>query len=314
MEELIPIGEAARRGGVSVQTLRHYDKLGLLTPEKTTEAGYRLYSAQDCLRLELIRTLRGVGFDLGTIGQLLRDKPNVRDAVALQVEALEAQGRALQRQRVLLKAVLNGQESAMLSRLHRLAVLARLSKLEREAFLADQLGWDPDTTPGSREVWEAAVLNLPEEMDETQLEAWLELAELAADRSFQETLQQQMHPFAGVDEARMHAWAMSLQSIMARAAEAVEEHQPAEGDVAQDLVKGWIEALANTLGKAPDAAFERWMLGYFEATRDPRFERYWQLIAVLKGHVYINVYAGVADWLLEGLRIRVRCSTEPAGK
>ena len=46
---------------MSVQTLRHYDKLGLLTPERTTDAGYRLYSARDCLRLELIRTLRGVG-------------------------------------------------------------------------------------------------------------------------------------------------------------------------------------------------------------------------------------------------------------
>jgi DNA-binding transcriptional MerR regulator len=57
-----------------------------LTPERTTDVGYRLYSAQDCLRLELIRTLRGVGFDLGTIGQLLRDKPDVRGAVALQLE------------------------------------------------------------------------------------------------------------------------------------------------------------------------------------------------------------------------------------
>lgn len=137
---------------MSVQTLRHYDKLGLLTPERTTGAGYRLYSARDCLRLELIRTLRGVGFDLGTIGWLLRDRPDTRSAVALQLEALETQARAIERQRVLLRAVLNGQEGAMLARLRRLDVLASLGKFERESFLADQLGWDPDAPHGSREV------------------------------------------------------------------------------------------------------------------------------------------------------------------
>lgn len=304
MEELIPIGEAARQGGVSVQTLRHYDKLGLLTPERTTDAGYRLYSARDCLRLELIRTLRGVGFDLGTIGQLLRDKPDVRSAVALQLEALETQARAIERQRVLLKAILNGQECAMLSQLRRLDVLARLSRRERESFLTNQLGWDPDAPHGSREVWDAAVLNLPEDMDETQLEAWLELAELAADESFQEVLRRQGEPFLGVDEASINAWTTSLQYVMARAAEAA-KNEPAHGEVAQEVVKNWMEALACTLGRTPDAAFERWMLEYFEATSDTRFERYWQLIAVLKGWTYTNVHTGAATWLVECLRIRV---------
>lgn len=306
MEELITIGEVARLGRISVQTLRHYGKLGLLTPERTTDAGYRLYSAQDCLRLELIRTLRGVGFNLRTIAQLLKDKPDVRGAVKLQLEALETQARAIERQRVLLRAVLNGQEGAMLSRLRRLDVLARLNKLEREAFLAEQLGWSPDVSHGSREIWEAAVLNLPEVMDETQLEVWLELAELAAAESFQRVLQQQVQPFAGVDGARMHAWTTSLQSVMARAAEAVKERQPAESEVAQHVVTDWVEALAGTLGKAPDAVFERWMLEHFEATSDPRFERYWQLVAVLKSWTYTDVHVQAAGWLLKGLRSRAR--------
>ena len=93
-------------------------------------------------------------------------------------------------------------------------MLARLSRRERESFLANQLGWDPDTPHGSREVWDAAVLNLPEYMNETQLEAWLELAELAADESFQEVLRRQGEPFLGVDEASMNAWTTSLQNVM----------------------------------------------------------------------------------------------------
>lgn len=306
VEKLISIGEVAEKGGVSVQTLRHYDKIGLLTPAKITEAGYRLYSVHECLRLELIRTLRGVGFALDTIGQLLKDKRSVRDAVALQLELLEAQVCTLQRQRVLLKAVLNGQESAMLPRLRRLDVLARLSKLEREAFLAAQLGWNPRELWGSPKVWEAAIFNLPEEMNEVQIEAWLELAELAADKSFQQTLHWQGQPFVGIDDAHMHTWTQTFQTFMSRAARAIGDHECANGEAAQDIVKGWVEALADVLKKTPDSKFAKWMLEYYEATSDPRFERYWQLVAVLKGWAYTGTHAQVTDWLLEGLRARVR--------
>lgn len=141
-------------------------------------------------------------------------------------------------------------------------------------------------------------------MDEAQLEAWLELAELAADESFQEVLRRQGEPFLGVDEASMDAWATSVQSVMARAAEAA-ENEAADGEVAQAVVESWVEALARTLGRAPDAAFERWTLEYFEATSDARFERYWQLVAVLKGWTYTDVYTRAATWLVECLRVRV---------
>lgn len=300
------IGEVARHAGVSVQTLRHYDKLDLLPPSSITEAGYRLYSAHDCLRLELIRTLREVGFDLGIIGELLTDKPNVRDAVTLQLELVETQLRALQRRRVLLKAVLDGQEQAMLSRLRRLEVLTRLGRLEREAFLAEQLGWNPEQPQGSQDVWDAAIFNLPEDMNETQLEAWLELAELAADKGFQETLQRQQQPFVGVDDARLKTWAEVSQALMALAVRAVEQRESAAGEVAQELVNRWLEGLADVLGRTPDAEFAGWTLDYFEATSDPRFDRYWQLVAVLKGWTYEGVWARATDWLLEGLRVKLR--------
>jgi DNA-binding transcriptional MerR regulator len=305
-EGMMAIGEVARRAGVSVQTLRHYDKLGLLLPTNVTKAGYRLYSAQDRLRLELIRSLREVGFDLGTIGELLKEAQEVRDAVALRLELIETQLRALRRQRVLLKVVLDKDEPAMLSRLRRLDVLARLGKLEREAFLAKQLGWDPEQTRGNSDIWEAAVLNLPEGMNEAQLEAWLELAEIAADESFRHTLQRQGQPFAGVDDAGMQGWTEASQALMARAVRAVERDESVAGKLAQDIVAGWVEGLADALGKTPDAEFARWMLGHFEATSDPRFDRYWQLVAILKGWSYTNTYAQAAAWLLEGLRVRVR--------
>ena len=46
------IGELAKRAGVSVRTLRHYDAIGLLSPRETTQAGYRLYDEKALMQLE----------------------------------------------------------------------------------------------------------------------------------------------------------------------------------------------------------------------------------------------------------------------
>jgi DNA-binding transcriptional MerR regulator len=65
------VGEFAGFTGVSVRTLHHYDRIGLLRPSAHTEAGYRLYSEQDLLGLQQILTLRYLGFPLRQIGELL---------------------------------------------------------------------------------------------------------------------------------------------------------------------------------------------------------------------------------------------------
>ena len=64
------IKEAARLSGVSVKTLHHYDKIGLLVPHKS-EAGYRLYSEADLERLQVILYYKYLGFSLGKIAELL---------------------------------------------------------------------------------------------------------------------------------------------------------------------------------------------------------------------------------------------------
>lgn len=191
MEAVLSIGQAARLAGVSVQTLRHYDKLRLLPPSHVSTAGHRRYSARDCERLRLIRALREVGFDLDTIRQVLDRELEPQQAVDMRFEALEAEQRTLNRRRLVLRAAMTGNRNDVLDRLHAKHVLAKLDRLEREALLARHLGWAPRDTPASEAVWRAATRDLPEEMDDAQLEAWLELAEIAADEGFHETLERQ---------------------------------------------------------------------------------------------------------------------------
>ena len=58
------VGELAGRTGVSVRTLRYYDEIGLLSPSRRSEGGHRLYTAEDVVRLQRIRSLTQLGFSL----------------------------------------------------------------------------------------------------------------------------------------------------------------------------------------------------------------------------------------------------------
>jgi DNA-binding transcriptional MerR regulator len=70
------VGELARRTGVSVRALHHYDEIGLLSPSHRSESGYRLYTEADVVRLQQIRSLRTLGFSLVEAGEFLR-RPDV---------------------------------------------------------------------------------------------------------------------------------------------------------------------------------------------------------------------------------------------
>lgn len=67
------IKETAQLSGVSVKTLHHYDKIGLLVPLKS-ENGYRTYSQEDLERLQVILYYKYLGFSLEKIAELLKEE------------------------------------------------------------------------------------------------------------------------------------------------------------------------------------------------------------------------------------------------
>jgi DNA-binding transcriptional MerR regulator len=84
------IGELAKRTGVSVRALRHYDEIGLPSPVGRTEAGYRLYIGEDIVRLHRIKALRQMGFSLDEARDLLdRSAVSPRQMVDDHVRRLE---------------------------------------------------------------------------------------------------------------------------------------------------------------------------------------------------------------------------------
>ncbi len=79
------VGEFASLTGVTVRTLHHYDRVGLLKPSARTDAGYRLYGEQDLLRLQQVLTLRQLGFKLSQISELLA-RPDFDLAASMRIQ------------------------------------------------------------------------------------------------------------------------------------------------------------------------------------------------------------------------------------
>ena len=52
------VSQLAELAGISVRTLHHYDQIGLLSPARRTEAGYRIYGRAELLRLQQIMLFR----------------------------------------------------------------------------------------------------------------------------------------------------------------------------------------------------------------------------------------------------------------
>lgn len=89
---LLKVGELARRAGVTVRALHHYDSIGLLRPSGRSEAGYRLYNRDDVARLHGIQTLCQLGVPLAEVARLLDGGAgSLEAALARQVDALDAQ-------------------------------------------------------------------------------------------------------------------------------------------------------------------------------------------------------------------------------
>jgi DNA-binding transcriptional MerR regulator len=97
------ISELARMFGLSRSTLLYYDRIGLLTPSRRSDAGYRLYSQDDKVRLASIFSFRQAGLTIEDINRILAKGEDTDGAVVKrrlrelgeEIRSLQAQQRLL---------------------------------------------------------------------------------------------------------------------------------------------------------------------------------------------------------------------------
>jgi MerR family mercuric resistance operon transcriptional regulator len=98
------ISDLARQGGVGVETVRFYQRKGLLDSPRGSAAGGRRYGPDDVRRLRYIRHAQTAGFTLAEIGELIEldrtdDRPRARDMARERIEALDVEIARLEKAR-----------------------------------------------------------------------------------------------------------------------------------------------------------------------------------------------------------------------
>lgn len=138
---LLKVGELAKRSGLTVRTLHHYDAIGLLTPSARAENGYRLYDRDDIARLHQIQALRRFGLALAEIQTYLaQPEMPLASIVARQIAMLDSQidqaARLRERLVHLHGMLLDGQEPELTDWLTTLELMTMYDKYFSEDELA----------------------------------------------------------------------------------------------------------------------------------------------------------------------------------
>ena len=69
--ELLQIGEAAERVGLSLRTVRYWEEIGLVAPKARSKGGFRLYSESDLSRLLVVKAMKPLGLTLEEMREIL---------------------------------------------------------------------------------------------------------------------------------------------------------------------------------------------------------------------------------------------------
>jgi Predicted transcriptional regulators len=91
------VHEVAKLTGVTVKTLHHYHKIGLLKPREITNVGYRLYGTEELERLQQILYYRELDFSLNDVKKALEDEPSRLACLIKQQELLFARRQRMDR-------------------------------------------------------------------------------------------------------------------------------------------------------------------------------------------------------------------------
>jgi DNA-binding transcriptional MerR regulator len=115
------IGEVAERTGLSLRTIRYYEEVGLVVPSARSQGGFRLYTEPDIDRLQLIKRMKPLGFQLDEMRDLLAildpvpGSPQLEDPAARLAEFSQTAEQACEELRTKLRVA---EEFAALLRTH----------------------------------------------------------------------------------------------------------------------------------------------------------------------------------------------------
>jgi hypothetical protein len=188
-------------------------------------------------------------------------------------------------------------------------LLATLSEQERrrvvEDFVDETFG-GLDANPAAVAMLRDATPDLPADPTAEQVEAWVELAELVRDPDFRASVRRMAEYQAGQRATNEAAESVLHGELVRRIRETVDAALAAgvapDGDEAVPIVRDLVAAYAEAFGRTADRETAEWILQRLEVGNDRRVERYWQLLATIKGWPAPPGLAPTFEWLAVALR------------
>ncbi|MBE9376184.1 MerR family transcriptional regulator [Saccharopolyspora sp. HNM0983] len=311
--DLFTIGQLARTTGLPVKTIRYWSDQGLVPPAGRTAAGYRLYDQAALVRLGFVRTLRDLDLDLATIRRLADRDLALDDVARTHARALDIRIRALQLQRSVLRAVAHraGTTTEEIALMHKLAALSDTERKRLIHDFIDDTFADLDLGEQFLPLMRAAMPELPEQPSQRQLDAWIELAELVSDPDFRSALrsaaQAQARAVAEVGEPSAQGHQDMAGLLHRRVSEARQTGVAPDSPQAAPVVDELAAAYAEHTGSTDTPAFRQWLADLMDASTDRRYERYWDLLAVINdGPRPDTELSACAEWLTAAPRAGLR--------
>ena len=182
----LKIGELAKKAGLSVRALHHYDAIGLLSPTQRSEGGARLYGRDDLIRLHRIEALKRFGYSLPDIKASLNEQLDAAPLATLRRQIAELESQALKAQRLsrhlqhLVDMVVVGGETTTMDWLSTLELMNMYQKHLDDNELDTLFASDPDRMAPIDPQW-IEIINevrlatqnaVPTGSDEAQTLAW----------------------------------------------------------------------------------------------------------------------------------------------
>ncbi|OEU91627.1 MerR family transcriptional regulator [Streptomyces abyssalis] len=289
----LTIGQLADRTGVPVRTVRYWSDVGVLTPERRSGGGYRLYGAEAVARLELVRTLRELGLGLEEVSRVVRREAPVAEIAAAHVAALDARIRALKVSRAVLSTVAErgstAEETALMNKLARLSVAQRRNIIED--FMLE-VSEGVDGGPELAERLRRSPVELPDSPTPEQVDAWLQLAELMQDPDFRSRMRKMLELNVKGSPGGSIWFTRHVVNVVSEAREdGVDPDGPDASEVLTDL-----------FGDADRAGILQGLDAGLEAGAD----RYAELLRSVRGHEPQPSRAPDYEWLGRALRAELR--------
>ncbi len=280
MAPRLTIGELSRRTGLSVKRLRFYSNEGLLPPAARSPSGYRLYSEEHVVRIDLIRALRDAGVGLADIGRVLRRDLTLEDVLALRLQEVETHLAGLERVAHALRLAIRS--GAPEQHLRRITMIVGASNEERRAVVAAFYERVVEGLPVERG-WtegmiEASTPSLPATPSPEQIAAWIELESIIDDPSFF-ACRRVNAADAFAPASTFDAFLDATLVAMAAVSDARARGLPPTSDEAGAIVERFVTAMAASVEDNDVAA----MRTHLRQKYDPRGARYWELVAIMRG-------------------------------